>query len=175
MANQILSEEFRRMQKLAGIITEEQFNPLNEANLISKGQSLGTEKSVGEGDLIYWSLIDYSNDRGMGGTYAGTAIGKIVKILGTKNVSAEVISPSNEVGNIYKVDKQELKRVPQEGENIIATVSYNFGAGSGSQGKDTIKGTVVNVNTQNALIKLKTEEGKSISLKLEDLSNIKII
>jgi hypothetical protein len=111
----------------------------------------------------------------MGGTYAGTAIGKIVKILGTKNVSAEVISPSNEVGNIYKVDKQELKRVPKEGENIVATVSYDSGAGSGSQGKDIVKGTVISVNTQNASIKLKTEEGKDITLKLENLSNIKTI
>jgi hypothetical protein len=175
MAQQILSEEFRRMQKLAGLINEEQFHQLNEATLINKGQSSGVEKPIGVDDLIYWSLVDYSNDRGMGGTYAGTAIGKIVKILGTKNVSAEVISPSNEVGNIYKVGKQELKRVPKEGENIVATVSYDSGAGSGSQGKDIIKGTVISVNTQNASIKLKTEEGKDISLKLENLSNIKTI
>jgi len=175
MAQQILSKEFCKMQKLAGIINEEQFHQLNEATLINKGQSSGVEKPIGVDDLIYWSLVDYSNDRGMGGTYAGTAIGKIVKILGTKNVSAEVISPSNEVGNIYKVDKQELKRVPKEGENIVATVSYDSGAGSGSQGKDIIKGTVISVNTQNASIKLKTEEGKDITLKLENLSNIKTI
>jgi hypothetical protein len=175
MAQRILSEEFRRMQKLAGLINEEQFHQLNEATLINKGQSSGVEKPIGVDDLIYWSLTDYSNDRGMGGTYAGTAIGKIVKILGTKNISAEVISPSNEVGNIYKVGKQELKRVPKEGENIVATVSYDSGAGSGSQGKDIIKGTVISVNTQNASIKLKTEEGKDISLKLENLSNIKTI
>jgi hypothetical protein len=35
MAQQILSEEFRRMQKLAGLINEEQSNPLNEVNLMN--------------------------------------------------------------------------------------------------------------------------------------------
>jgi hypothetical protein len=58
MAQQILSEEFRRMQKLAGIINEEQFHQLNEATLINKGQSSGVEKPIGVDDLIYWSLVD---------------------------------------------------------------------------------------------------------------------
>ena len=34
MKKQILSEEFRRMQKLAGIITESQLNENKEVNLL---------------------------------------------------------------------------------------------------------------------------------------------
>ena len=169
--------EIKRMQLIAGLITESEYHEslINEATLINKGQASGVEKPIAVGDLIAWSLRDNSNDRGMGGTYAGTAVGEVVKILGARNVAAEVISPSTAVGDTYKVDKQELKRIPQKGESIVATVSYNTGAGSGSQGTNTVTGIVVNVDPQNASIKLKTEEGKNISLKLEDLSNIKVI
>jgi len=152
-----------------------QVNEINEATLINKGQSMGVEKPIAVGDLIAWNLIDNSGDRGMGGTYAGTAIGEVTKILGSRNVAAEVISPSKNAGDIYKVNKQELKRVPQKGENIVATVSYNMGAGSGSQGKNTIQGVVVDVNMENASIKIKTEDGKSIPVKIRDLNDIKVV
>jgi hypothetical protein len=168
--------EIKRMQLIAGLITESEYQEsLNEATLINKVQSMGVEKPIAVGDLIAWNLIDNSGDRGMGGTYAGTAIGEVTKILGSKNVAAEVISPSKDAGNIYKVNKQELKRVPQKGENIVATVSYNMGAGSGSQGKNIIQGVVVDVNMENASIRIKTEDGKSISVKIRDLNNIKVV
>jgi hypothetical protein len=147
---------------------------INEATLISRGKSAGVEKPIAIGDLIAWNLTS-NDDRGMGGSYAGTAIGKVTKILGSRNVAAEVVSPLEDAGDIYKIDKQESKRVPQKGEKIVARLSYNMGAGSGSQGENTIQGVVIGVNIEDASIRIKTEDGKSISVKIRDLSDIKVV
>jgi translation initiation factor IF-1 len=230
MGKQIISEEFKRMQKLAGIITESQLDEVkmkegdkvavigygpgtivdvfdgqnqygvrlstgktvfvpfsqvqsmkakssdvDEATLMSKGKSEGVEKPIVVGDLVAWDLVDYSNDRGMGGSYAGTAVGKVVKILGSRNMAVEVIAPSDMAGDTYKVDKQESKRVPQKGENIIASYSYNYGAGSGSQGQTGIRGIVTSINPEKATFRVKQEDGKTTEVSLRDLKILKVV
>jgi len=58
MANQILSEEFRRMQKLAGIITEEQLNE-NASELINfTNANLKGVKEYFQKHLIFPGLED---------------------------------------------------------------------------------------------------------------------
>ena len=74
---------------------------VGEATLIRKGGDEGEEKPIVIGDLVAWDLIDRSNDRGMGGSYAGTAVGRVVKILGSRNMTVEVIAPSDMAGDIY--------------------------------------------------------------------------
>jgi hypothetical protein len=57
---QPLNEQFIRMQKLAGIITENQYqeSTTNEmATLMSTSKQSGEEKSIAVGDLIAWKLI----------------------------------------------------------------------------------------------------------------------
>jgi hypothetical protein len=68
MKKQILSEEFRRMQRLAGIITEEQLNEENEFNAASYFSAMDSDdpnakafiqniKKVADSDLSKRSTI----------------------------------------------------------------------------------------------------------------------
>jgi len=58
MKKQILSEQFRRMQKLAGIITESQFN--EETLRYDKGQivTLTTQRGANNGEVTIDSVSD---------------------------------------------------------------------------------------------------------------------
>jgi hypothetical protein len=173
-------KEIIRMNQLAGLITEGQarkmMRVLNEeevdemATLISKNSSLGSEKPLQVGDTIMWKT--YSNDdRGMGSSVSGRIIGKVVKILGTANLQAEDIK----TGDLYKVSRTELIRVPNVGDKIEATLSYNSGAGSGSQGSNKISGIVKKVNPEKFSITIQSENSDKPSvIDLKNLSDIKI-
>jgi hypothetical protein len=180
MNKQILSEEFIRMQKLAGIITEGQAkkmmailteNEIEEmATLIKKNSPFGSEKPLQVGDTIMWKTY-HNDDRGMGPSVSGKIVGKVVKILGSANLHAEDIK----TGDLYKVSLKELTRIPSEGDKIEATVSYDFGAGSGSQGSNTISGMVKRVDLENMTLILQTENSdKPLKVKIYSLRNVKI-
>ena len=173
-------KEIIRMNQLAGIITEGQarkmIQVLNEeevdemATLIKKNSSLGDEKSLQVGDTIMWKTYG-NDDRGMGSSVTGRIIGKVVKILGTANLQAE----DSKTGDLYKVSRAELIRVPNVGDKIEATLSYNSGAGSGSQGSNKISGIVKNVNPERFKITIQTENSDKPSvIDLKDLRDVKI-
>jgi len=150
------------------ITTQSRLNEM--ATMIKKNSPFGSEKPLQVGDTIMWKT--YSNDdRGMGSSVSGRLIGKVVKILGTANLQAEDIK----TGDLYKVSRTELTRVPNVGDKIEATASYNFGAGSGSQGSNKISGTVKKVNLEKFSIIIQTENSdKPTILDLKDLSDVKI-
>jgi hypothetical protein len=160
---QIIREEIQSVMKA---------KPTNEmATLVKNNSPLGNEKSLQVGDLIMWNKLDYSNDRGMGPSLIGKIIGKVVKILGSANVHAEEIK----TGGLYKVSFKELTRVPNVGDKIEATLDYNYGAGSGSQGSNRISGIVTRVNPERMMMSIKGENSdKSTPINLKDLRNIKI-
>jgi hypothetical protein len=144
---------------------------LNEmATMIKKNSPFGSEKPLQVGDTIMWKT--YSNDdRGMGSSVSGRLIGKVVKILGTANLQAEDIK----TGDLYKVSRTELTRVPNVGDKIEATLSYNSGAGSGSQGSNKISGIVKKVNPEKFSMIIQTENSdKPTIFDLKDLSDVKI-
>jgi len=150
------------------ITTQSRLNEM--ATMIKKNSPFGSEKPLQVGDTIMWKT--YSNDdRGMGSSVSGRLIGKVVKILGTANLQAEDIK----TGDLYKVSRTELTRVPNVGDKIEATASYNFGAGSGSQGSNKISGIVKKVNLEKFSIIIQTENSdKPTILDLKDLSDVKI-
>jgi hypothetical protein len=158
--------EFRKL------IREELKKVLSEATLISKGKQTGAPAEIKVNDYVRW--YNAENERGMS-MITGVFIGKVVKILGSKNMQVEVVSPSKDAGDIYKVTKNECLRIPRVGETISATVGYDGGAGSGSQGTADIRGTVAKVDLEKQTISVKSEEGKVMNLKVGDLSKINII
>ena len=150
---------------------DEDESRLNEmATMIKKNSPFGSEKPLQVGDTIMWKT--YSNDdRGMGSSVSGRLIGKVVKILGTANLQAEDIK----TGDLYKVSRTELTRVPNVGDKIEATLSYNSGAGSGSQGSNKISGIVKKVNPEKFSMIIQTENSDKPSIiDLKDLSDVKI-
>ena len=150
------------------ITTQSRLNEM--ATMIKKNSPFGSEKPLQVGDTIMWKT--YSNDdRGMGSSVSGRLIGKVVKILGTANLQAEDIK----TGDLYKVSRTELTRVPNVGDKIEATLSYNSGAGSGSQGSNKISGIVKKVNPEKFSMVIQTENSdKPTILDLKDLSDVKI-
>jgi len=168
------SLEILRMKKLAGLLTEGEYakallretEEVDEmATLIKKSSPLENEKSLQVNDLIMWTQLDYSNNRGMGPTGTRT-LGKVVKILGPANVEAEEIK----TGDLYKVSRKELTKVPSVGDEIEATLSYNYGAGSGSQGSNRVSGTIAKIDLKNMKVAIKTANSdKPLVVSLEDL------
>ena len=157
--------EFRKL------IREEVRKVVNEATLISKGTKAGAPAEIKVNDYIQWTASE--NDRGMR-VATGTYIGKVVKVIGSKNVQVEVVFPLADEGDMYNVAKDESKRIPVVGETINAKYSWDGGQGSGSQGSSTLAGTVTKVDLTNAKITVKTQEGKLVKAAIEDLSNIMI-
>ena len=173
MNNEVaLNESFLKMQKLAGVITEAQYNSkkslIEEATLISKPNQ--TEE-IKINDYKRW--YKPSNERGM--STSDTYIGRVVKILGSRNLQVEMESPSSVAGSVYKIDKEECQRIPEVGEKIKAKLSYNQGFGSGSQGNVDIEGTITKIDIINQTISIKPEDKKEITVEIEDLSNITVI
>ena len=170
--NESLNESFLKMQKLAGVITEAQYNKkkslIEEATLISKPNR--TEE-IKINDYIRW--YKPNNERGM--STSDTYIGRVVKILGSQNLQVEMESPSSVAGSVYKINKEECQRIPEVGEKIKAKLSYNQGFGSGSQGNVDIEGTITKIDIINQTISIKPEDKKEITVEIEDLSNITVI
>ena len=149
-------------------LSEEEIGEM--ATLIKKSSSLENEKSLQVDDLIMWNELDYSNNRGMGATGILT-VGKVVKILGPANVQAEDIK----TGDLYKVSRRELTKVPSVGDKIEATLFYNRGAGSGSSGSNKISGIITKVDLGNMKVAIKTEDSdKPLVASLKDLKNMKL-
>jgi hypothetical protein len=160
-----------KLSELRKLIREEVRKVVNEATLISKGTKAGAPAEIKVNDYVQWTGTE--NDRGMR-VATGTYIGKVVKILGSKNMQVEVVFPLTDEGDMYKVAKEESKRIPVVGEMISAKYSWNGGQGSGSQGSSTLTGTVTKVDLTNAKITVKNQEGKSVTAPIRDLSDIMI-
>ena len=91
------NSEFRKL------IREEIIKVLNEATLISKGKQSGAPAEIKVDDYVRW--YNTVNDRGMSMS-AGMLIGKVIKIVGTKNMQVEVVSPSKDAGDIILVNNE---------------------------------------------------------------------
>jgi hypothetical protein len=155
-------------EEIESVIKDTKTNEM--ATMIRQNPSLPSEKSLQVGDLIMWNTFRF-NQSGMGREVDNTIMGKVVKILGSANVQAEDIK----TGNLFKVSFKELTRVPNKGDRIEAVYSYDYGVGSGSQGSNKISGIVTNVNTENKMLTLKSEEsGKTGKFNISKLKNIKI-
>jgi len=159
------AQEFRKL------IREEIRKALKEATLISKASQSGATGVIKVNDYVQWTASE--NERGMR-IATGTYIGKVVKVLGSKSVQVEVVFPSTDEGDVYKVTKEESTRIPAVGEVINAKYSRNGGQGSGSQSSGTLTGTVTKVDLANAKITVKNQEGKSVTVSIRDLSDIMI-
>jgi len=160
-----------KLSEFRKLIREEVRKVVNEATLISKGTKTGSSAEIKVNDYVQWTASE--NDRGMR-VATGTYIGKVVKVLGSKNIQVEVVFPLTDEGDMYMVTKAESKRIPVVGELINATYSSNSGQGSGSQGSLTLTGTVTKVDLTNAKITVKNQEGKRVTASIRDLSNIMI-
>ena len=138
-----------------------------DATLIKKNSTLNDGKPLKVGDLIMWDLIGQG---GMGLTLLGKKIGKVVKILGSANLQAEEIK----TGDLYTVSRRELTKVPGVGDKIEATLDYNYGAGSGSQGSNRISGIVKKVNLGDMTLMLQyNDSNKPLKVKIFNLRNVK--
>ena len=157
------TSEFRKL------IREEVRKVLKEATLIRKGGQTGAPADIKVNDYVQWIMSE--NERGMS-VSKGAYIGKVVKVLGARNMEVEVQSPNAELGDTYKVSKEECTRVPQVGEKISAKVGSDRGAGSGSQSTSDVAGTVAKVDIANQTISIKTEQGKLVKINIRDLSDI---
>ena len=156
---QLIREEIR------GVLNENLTN--EDATLIKKNSTLNDGKPLKVGDLIMWNVIGQG---GMGRTLLGRKIGKVVKILGSANLEAEEIK----TGDLYKVSREKLIRVPGVGDKIEATLDYNYGAGSGSQGSNRISGIVKKVNLGDMTLMLQyNDSDKPLKVKIFDLRNVK--
>jgi hypothetical protein len=156
-------------QELRQIIREEISKVISEATLINRRAN---PAEIKVDDYVQWAGTE--NDRGMR-VATGTYIGKVIKILGSKNIQVEVVFPSTDEGDMYKVTKEESKRIPAVGETIKAKYSWNSGQGSGSQGSSTLTGTVTKVDIDNAKITVKNQEDKPVTASIRDLSDIVIL
>jgi len=138
-----------------------------DSTLIKKNSTLTDGKPLKVGDLIMWDVIGQG---GMGRTLLGRKIGKVVKILGSANLQAEEIK----TGDLYTVSRRELTKVPGVGDKIEATLDYNYGAGSGSQGSNRISGIVKKVNLGDMTLMLQyNDSDKPLKVKIFDLRNVK--
>lgn len=156
---QLIREEIR------GVLNENLTN--EDATLIKKNSTLNDGKPLKVGDLIIWDEIGRG---GMGRTLLGRKIGKVVKILGSANLQAEEIK----TGDLYTVSRRELTKVPGVGDKIEATLDYNYGAGSGSQGSNRISGIVKKVNLGDMTLMLQyNDSDKPLKIKIFNLRNVK--
>ena len=139
---------------------------LNEATLIKSGREDLRKTDLKKDDLIYFHQSE--NERGMS-MYTGTVIGRVSKVVGSKNVEVTAIGPASKKGNVYKVERREALLLPRKGKKIGITAGYDYGAGSGSQGQFDIEGEVTDVDLNSATITIKKEDKKSVKVKLIDI------
>jgi hypothetical protein len=133
----------------------------------SKMESVNEDFSKGE--LVWFNRGQ--NERGM--TISTPVVGRLSKIVGSKNVEIQVISPSNSKGDIFTTDKNSLKMFPQKGKKVRMDVVMDGGQGSGSQSFDEIEGVVVSADPNTKQIVIKNKEGKNVKLHLYNILKIK--
>jgi translation initiation factor IF-1 len=125
--------------------------------LNSSNTKTGVPAEIKIDDYVQWTELE--NERGMYVT-KGTYIGKVIKVLGSKHIQVEVVFPSANEGDTYKVTKDKIRRIPSVGE------PFNFK--SSLFGSPTLTGIITKVDIPNAKITIKTQEGKSITMSIRD-------
>ena len=140
---------------------------LGEATLIKSGREDLRKTDLKKDDLIYFHTSE--NERGMS-MYTGTVIGRVSKIIGSKNVEVTAIGPSSKKGNVYKVERAEALLLPRKGKKIGVVAGYNYGAGSGSQGTFDYEGVVTDVDLNSATITIKGEDKKPVKVELKNIA-----
>jgi hypothetical protein len=178
-----------KITQAMNMISNAKLNPAQKLQLIAKMvDGLGLDKSqlgtiankirskmesvnedFSKGELVWFNRGQ--NERGM--TISTPVVGRLSKIVGSKNVEIQVISPSNSKGDIFTTDKNSLKMFPQKGKKVRMDVVMNGGQGSGSQSFDEIEGVVVSADPNTKQIVIKNKEGKNVKLHLYNILKIK--
>jgi hypothetical protein len=141
---------------------------VNEATLVKSGKEDLRKTDLKKDDLIYFHTSE--NERGMS-MYTGTVIGRVSKVIGSKNVEVTAIGPSSKKGDVYKVERAEALLLPRKGKKIGVVAGYNYGAGSGSQGTFDYEGVVTDVDLNTAALSIKGEgDKKTIKIQLKDIA-----
>lgn len=109
-------------------------------------------------DYVQW--VESENERGMY-ISKGTYIGKVIKVFDSKRIQVEVVFPSAKEGDMYKITKNEVRRIPSEGESISFKSNSSLFTGK-------LTGIITKVDIPNAKIIFKTQEGKSITISIRD-------
>lgn len=140
---------------------------LKEATLIKSGREDLRKTALKKDDLVYFHQSE--NERGMS-MYTGTVIGRVSKILGSKNVEVTAIGPASKKGDVYKVERAEALLLPRKGKKIGVVAGYDYGAGSGSQGTFDYEGVVTDVDLNSATITIKGEDKKPVKIELKNIA-----
>jgi hypothetical protein len=141
---------------------------LNEATLIKSGKEDLRKTDLKKDDLIYFHTSE--NERGMS-MYTGTIIGRVSKVVGSKNVEVTAIGPASKKGDVYKVERREALLLPRKGKKIGITAGYDYGAGSGSQGQFDYEGVVTDVDLNSATLSIKGDgDKKAVKIQLKDIA-----
>ena len=172
-----LLNEIKAMNKIAGTeltkeqeisLIKERITQIQEATLIKSGREDLRKTDLKKDDLIYFHTSE--NERGMS-MYTGTIIGRVSKVIGSKNVEVTAIGPASKKGNVYKVERREALLLPRKGKKIGVTAGYDYGAGSGSQGTFDYEGVVTDVDLNSATISIKGEgDKKAVKIQLKDIA-----
>jgi hypothetical protein len=171
-----LLNEIKAMNKIAGTqltkeqeiaLIKERINQIQEATLVKSGKEDLRKTGLKKDDLVYFHTSE--NERGMS-MYTGTIIGRVSKVIGSKNVEVTAIGPSSKKGDVYKVERAEALLLPRKGKKIGIVAGYNYGAGSGSQGTFDYEGVVTNVDLNSATITIKGEDKKAVEVELQDIA-----
>jgi hypothetical protein len=164
--NKIAGTELTKEQEIA--LIKERITQIQEATLIKSGREDLRKTDLKKDDLIYFHTSE--NERGMS-MYTGTIIGRVSKVIGSKNVEVTAIGPASKKGNVYKVERREALLLPRKGKKIGVTAGYDYGAGSGSQGTFDYEGVVTDVDLNSATISIKGEgDKKAVKIQLKDIA-----
>jgi hypothetical protein len=163
--NKIAGTQLTKEQEIA--LIKERINQIQEATLVKSGKEDLRKTGLKKDDLVYFHTSE--NERGMS-MYTGTIIGRVSKVIGSKNVEVTAIGPSSKKGDVYKVERAEALLLPRKGKKIGIVAGYNYGAGSGSQGTFDYEGVVTNVDLNSATITIKGEDKKAVEVELQDIA-----
>jgi hypothetical protein len=161
----------QKLQLIAKMVDGLGLDKTQLGNITSKIRSKmeSVNEDFSKGELVWFNRGQ--NERGM--TISTPVVGRLSKIVGSKNVEIQVISPSNSKGDIFTTDKNSLKMFPQKGKKVRMDVVMNGGQGSGSQSFDEIEGVVVSADPNTKQIVIKNKEGKNVKLHLYNILKIK--
>lgn len=128
------------------------------------------KEDISKGDLVFFH--EYENERGMT-VSKGVTIGKVSRIIGSRNVEVTAVSPSNVKGDTLKIQKASATPFPKKGQKVRIKAEFNSGSGSGSQSFEDIDGVVVSADPNNAQLVIKNEDGKNVKLHLSQILKMK--
>jgi hypothetical protein len=161
----------QKLQLVAQVVDSLGIDKSQLATITSKIRSKmeSVNEDFSKGELVWFNRGQ--NERGM--TVSTPVVGRLSKIVGSKNVEIQVISPLNSKGDIFTTDKNSLKMFPQKGKKVRMDVQMNGGQGSGSQSFGEIEGVVVSADPNTKQIVIKNKEGKNVKLHLYNILKIK--